>query len=318
MRAPLRTLAASALAVGALAAPAQAEPSGSQYLLGDDAEVSYPDIAFDTSGRALTVWQEQDRSTGGKVVRGREVTAAGPSSGPDTLAGPAPTTVPAVAHGLRGHVLVWSEHGSIRSKLADARTARTVAEAAEGESLSDPAITHNPANGEFLVAWTRSRGESVSHVMTRRLSAEGVPQGDQYRAADLSGRNEEPDVTATSGGYLVVWQRVVGNLGNDGLEIHGQRITTANRETGGDDFKISSHRNLAGRTLNRYPAVAWNPSRREALVVFSDGYEAFAQRLSASASRIGSNARLSKMGPDGDRRYTVGRVDVAFSARAGG
>jgi hypothetical protein len=183
-----------------------------------------------------------------------------------------------------------------------------VAVAGEGQDVSRPAIAHNPANGEYLVAWTHADA-SGSRVATRRLSPVGIPAGYTRRV----GAGEEPDVTATNSGYLVVWHTEGGGRS----DIYGQRVTATNLETGANDFRISSHRNLRGETANSFPAVAWNPSRREALVVFSDRFEVFAQRLSSSGSRVGSNRRLSSMGPDGDERFGVGRPDVAYNPRAG-
>jgi hypothetical protein len=292
-----RPLLAAALAAGVLASPAYAEPVGPATGISDDADGFAPRAAYDSSGRPLVVWQGHVR--GEPLARGRFL--SGPFLGTFVFANPRAYTPDVAYNASRNEfVLVWATRDRVQVAVIRHDGTTSPQEVGAGDGSSRPAISHNPANGEYLVAWATG-----SRVVTRRLSPLGDPAGNSRRVGD----GGEPDVVAgPSGGYLVVWHK----RSSDAWDVFGQRITATNRETGANDFRISAHHNLLGETANHVPAVAWNPSRREALVVFSDRFEVFAQRLSSSGSRVGSNRPLSSMGPEGDARFTADRPDVAF------
>src|SRR5262249_14586826 len=69
-----------------------------------------------------------------------------------------------------------------------------------------------------------------------------------------------------------------------------------------------------------YPAVAYNPTNNEYLVVWhgdtvtDNEYEIFGQRLdAATGALLGGEVRLSDMGPDGDTRYSALGTAVAYN-----
>jgi hypothetical protein len=311
MRVHLRFLATSGVLATALLSPAAAtaEPVGSPFTLAES-RVVFPHVAGG-AGRYIATWR--GGSTTARLV------------GPGTLMSE-PFGVPgsggegdvAFSASQRHWVVVTTDGTNVRATVVrgDGSTGATslVWTAAAGEQLETPRVAHQPSTGQFLTAWVRVR-PTGSHVMTRRLDANAVPIGDQYRAADLSLLNQAPDVApGPSGGWIVVWHRRDADYRR--YDVYAQRLTSDNAETGTDDLKVSSHTNLTGQIQNREPAVTWNPGLREWLVVFSDAHEVFGQRLSSSGSRRGGNFRLSSMGPDGDRRFHVSSPDVSYSATA--
>ena len=147
--------------------------------------------------------------------------------------------------------------------------------------------------------------------------AAGQPAGGTIGVSDstlVSSYGDSTDVVkGPSGGFLVLWTIVRDDETED---VVGQRISSSGAEIGTDDFRVSFHTNLVGRAENSQPAAAWNSARSEWMVVYTDRYEIFGQRLSSSGSRIRGPIRLSQVGPDGDTRYVAWGADVAYSTRA--
>jgi hypothetical protein len=180
----------------------------------------------------------------------------------------------------------------------------------EGSRGVDVAVAFDRSAQVYFVVWS-----DAGAIRGRRVSAEGRLLGTTSRVSDRSASgNHSPDVVHKPGiGWLVVWQ----SSRSDGTsDVVGQAVTATGSDTGSDDFRISYHENLGGRAENKAPSVAYNPARREALVVWSDRYEIFAQRLSSSNGRLGAGARLSTMGPDGDPAYRARGASVAYHPRA--
>jgi hypothetical protein len=184
----------------------------------------------------------------------------------------------------------------------------------------EPSVAYHPSRNEYLAVWQRHSGARTD-IVARRLSASGAPVGARERR--LSQRyadNFDPDVTAArSGGYLAVWTSVrVPSEDDSQLDVMGRLATGSGAPSGPRDFRVSFHTNLQGWVHNQEASVAWNARRGEAYVVFSDGFEIFGQRLASGATRIGSNARLSSMGPEGDPLAVAQFPRVAYSAGADG
>lgn len=173
-----------------------------------------------------------------------------------------------------------------------------------------PEVAYNPDRDEYVVVWAEDSEHAADHaqqVLLQRLDHSGMtllPE-DLRLSADLtaeqaaeegfgcsSGGHPQVAYNHASGGYLVVWsptfcrgpeQQVVAHLldaeaGEVGDDLHPAGIDSA----------------FAGR--NSQPAVASNGS--EYLVVWTNQYEIYGQRLSGSGTEVGtSDFRLSDTEP---------------------
>ncbi len=186
---------------------------------------------------------------------------------------------------------------------------------------AQPAVVHNAADNEYLVVWQGSddtepliAGEL--EIFGQRLSGGGLEIGpNDFRISDL-GPDAAPGYDATEPAlaynsadheYLVIWS------GNDELpgqsstarEIFGQRIVGGTGvEIGTNDFCISE--TAAGDDPSgqaRHPAVAYNPTANEYLVLWDgdaplplepDGVSRIhGRRLQAATGRpVDANDRL--------------------------
>jgi roadblock/LC7 domain-containing protein len=183
-------------------------------------------------------------------------------------------------------------------------------------SGSNPAVAWNATANEYLVVWS---GDDVAilefEIFGQYLNgATGKEVGNDFQISDM-GTNLITDRAAftpavawnaTANEYLVVWSGDddTGVLDDNGFEIFGQRLNGAGGEVGDNDFQISDMGPDMGPDLNAdlaafTPAVAWNASANEYLVVWSgddkvlDGFEIFGQLFSATTQAGGG-------GGDGD------------------
>ena len=103
-------------------------------------------------------------------------------------------------------------------------------------------------------------------------AAEACPTGGDQRicGSGAVSRDTSPAVAwnATANQYLVVWQDD-RNLGSTGTDIYGRLVSASGVPRAGD-FRISG----SGATGNETtPAVVWNGTRNEYLVVWADDRE---------------------------------------------
>jgi hypothetical protein len=154
----------------------------------------------------------------------------------------------------------------------------------------------NAAAGAYLVVWEDYRDEATrtSEIYGRRVGPDGTPLAEDFRINDHStaGRDEDPAVTATSTGWLVVWSRQQEGL--QLLDIYAQRVSAAGGLVEGP-FRVSGPAGLESETA---PAVAWNGS--ESLVVWVDyrqyqtrGGDIYGRRVADDGTRPGADFRIS-------------------------
>ncbi len=134
----------------------------------------------------------------------------------------------------------------------------------------------------------------------------------------------------TAGEYLVVWAGEPASSTSGETEIYGQRIRASDGALSGSAFRISDMGSDGdGRLHARQPAVAWNSSANEYLVVWSgdddtsplvdDEFEIFGQRLTGGGAPVGANDfRISDMGPDGDVKFAAFDPQVVYNPVANG
>jgi len=133
----------------------------------------------------------------------------------------------------------------------------------------------------------------------------------------------------SSGEYLVVWS---GDDNTDGLvdeefEIYGQRVGSDGSLVGSPIRVSATGPNFDPAFDAISPAVAFDPSSGEYLVVWSaddntgglvEGeFEIYGQRVGSDGSLVGSRIRVSVMGPDGDPLFDARDPAVAFDPLSG-
>lgn len=161
----------------------------------------------------------------------------------------------------------------------------------------NPALAWNRTDRQYLVVWTDEReAERGGDIYGRRVSSSETVIGLDFRisgdGAVAHDRNPAVAWNETADEYLVVWQDE-RDLATRGADIYGRRISAAGVPIGAD-FRISA---ASGQEL--YPAVAWNRTENQYLVVWQDGRRAatrgddiYGQRVSAGGGLQGSNFRV--------------------------
>jgi hypothetical protein len=206
-----------------------------------------------------------------------------------------------------------------------------------------PAVAYNSANNEDLVVWhgdddTGALANEEYEIFGQRVSATGVEIGtNDFRLSDMGPDGDwlydarSPAVAYNSADeeYLVVWygDDDTGGMVNEEREIFGQRVDAATgAEIGANDFRLSDMGPDGDAYYAAwYPAVAYNGAANEYLVVWrgdddtaalvDEEYEIFGQRVSAATgAEIGTDLRLSDMGPDGDASYDASDPAVAYNS----
>ncbi|VAW42140.1 hypothetical protein MNBD_GAMMA01-710 [hydrothermal vent metagenome] len=196
----------------------------------------------------------------------------------------------------------------------------------------DPVVAYNSTNNNYLVVWRGEDGNLINaagefEIYAQQISSTGNEIGtNDFRISDMGPNGDNlfdaysPDIAynATSNEFLVVWYADDNNAGHVSgeFEIYGQRINAATgAEVGTNDFQISETGvpGFATRAA-RYPAVSWNSSRNEYLIVWSadpatgayigNEFEIFGQVLSAAGAAIGpDDFVISNMGPIGNNNF---------------
>lgn len=197
--------------------------------------------------------------------------------------------------------LVVSAHGGMNGVLigADGAIGAPFALAPEGTFNQFPGVAYSPdlngGAGGFLVTWHQSLAAGGAVVHARFVSTSGVP-GPELGApgctacqvsVDGSWWEAAADIaySTTSKEFLVVWQ---------GAGIRGQRIAL-------DGTLVGTNFGITPASYHRDPAVVYNPTNNEFMVVFggADATSAFAgfQRVAAgSGALVGPETILNRAG----------------------
>jgi len=197
----------------------------------------------------------------------------------------------------------------------------------------NPAVAYNSTNNEFLVVW-RGDDNTTPPLVDNEYEIFGKRVGtpEEIRISHMGGDAlfdaSRPAVAYNSQAneYLVVWS---GDEETDWLvdgefEIFGQRVNAATGELIFSDFRISD---MDGRNADYdayTPAVAYNSTDNQYLVVWSgddtigslvdEEFEIWGQRLQYTGAEAGDNFRISDMGPDGNANYGAYNPAVAYNS----
>jgi uncharacterized repeat protein (TIGR01451 family) len=121
--------------------------------------------------------------------------------------------------------------------------------------------------------------------------------------------------------YLVVWAGDdTSPAGNNDFEIFGQLINAATGAEVGSDFLISNVGNGNATRDGLTPAVAYNATSNQYMVVWSgdetnNQFEIYGRLVSAVGAPAGASAlRLSDMGPDNDDNFDAHTPSVACNS----
>jgi hypothetical protein len=189
----------------------------------------------------------------------------------------------------------------------------------------DPAVAYDSVNNQFLVVWQGDFSDGEKEIYGQRINAETTAFiGGNFRISDVGAdlddttdaNNPEVAYNPNSQQFLVVWSADETNNQN---EIYGQRIAADGTAKGTNDFRISNVTTVNASYDAVNPAVTYNSKDNEYLVVWrSDAgvvgeEEIYGQRISAAGAELGSDFRISNMGPDNNASYGAADPDVAFN-----
>jgi hypothetical protein len=206
---------------------------------------------------------------------------------------------------------------------------------------SRPASAYNAADNQYLVVWygdTNTGGlvDDEFEIWGQRIdAASGLPIGTNVRISQMgpdgnatyAATNPAIAYNAADNQYLIVWtgDTNTGELIDNEFEIWGQRLSATGVELGGD-FRISQIESDGNAAYSAFdPAIAYNAIDNQYLVVWHGGpsdpiaprfneLEIWGQRISNNGSEIGSDFRISQMGPDGNADYDALDPAIAYNA----
>ena len=264
----------------------------------------------------LVVWEdERDEPTRGSDIYGRRVDADGSPLGEDFTISAALTDEedPAIVSTGAGYLVVWVDSRALHPRRTDIYGQRL---SATGEPIGNPirvcgagalGFEQAPAvawNGsEALVVWEDGRNEANRNydIHGRRVSADGVPQGADFRISGTNAlANESNPAVAWNGtGYLVVWEDPRLEAAR-GVDVRGRRVSAAGAPEG-RDFRISG---TSANADDVAPAVASDGTVY--LVVWEDRRmlpdrqtDIYGRIVSAVGKPVGANFRVCGPGATG-------------------
>lgn len=218
----------------AVPALGQLRPVGTEFRINGDTQwkLHNPVAAFNTSGAALVVWENE-------------------------------------ASGLLGRY--YGSNGALTGEFVLVANQRLATIPGQGVEVvrKDPAVAFLP-NGDFLLAWTEERSNVSVHffyeqrsvtsrdVFLQKFNAAGAPLGGPVRVNSTAGYHTLPKILVRNGGdAVVVWQTVKASSAGC---VNGRFV----RSTGalaGAEFKIAG-----GKAAN--PAIAGKPNGNSFLVTW--------------------------------------------------
>ncbi|MBU1879266.1 MAG: hypothetical protein KJ734_09985, partial [Chloroflexi bacterium] len=235
-----------------------------------------------------------------------------------------------------GEYEIWGKRLTAMAEWVDADEFRISDMGPGGDVNYDaqyPDVAYNSTNNEYMVVWegddqAYDRADNELEIWGQRLNASGGAMGANDFRISTMGPNTDPDYDANdpaiaynsaNNEYLVVWSG--DDVVNGQFDVFGQRLQYNGVQLGLDDFYVSNPGvgpNGNYDALN--PAVAYDRANNEYLVVWADDelgvgeFEIWGQRVdAATGNSVGTDTRLSDMGPDGDANRDAQTPAAAYS-----
>lgn len=160
-----------------------------------------------------------------------------------------------------------------------------------------PSVAWNATASQYLVVWEDGRSQATrgTDIYGRRIDPAGVPVGVDFRISSGTSAEADPVVVwnATTNQFLVVWEDG-RNQATRGTDVFGRRVSTGGVPVG-VDFRIGS-----GLADESSPAVAWNATTHQFLVVWEDsraiatrGLDVYGRRVNTRGALMGTDFRIS-------------------------
>lgn len=255
-------------------------------------------MAFNaTAGEFFLVWQEYRGNKAWDVV-GRRVGPTGVVAGGEIVVSESgqPQELPAVAYdqASNAYLVVWQEQQAnagcdIKGRRVAATGAGIGADfvvSATANQQEQPALAFSAATADYLVVWSEHRGATGWDIVGKRVRADGTLNGADVVISAATYSQEAPALAlnAADGQYLVAWQEY--RTGATDYEITARRVSTAGAVVN-PEFVVAATANA-----QELPAVAFNPTSREYLIVWQEaragtGLDVLARRVDAAGSLIG-------------------------------
>lgn len=234
------------------------------------------------------------------------------------------------------YLVVWLDRSTtprtVNALLLDASAAplgSVFTISSTSDSPQDPAVAYNSGDHEYLVVWAIAGLPST--IYAQRVDPSGGLQGTAINVSNpaATGTSRHPSVTynSTNAEYMVAWSGDSATTTGE-YEIYAQRLTGPLASLSGLPIRVSRMGTDGDNAYAAFwPHVTYNSRHNEYLVAWmgdsssgglvDEEYEIYIQRLYgdlAQGDEIGSDVRLSQMGPDGSLLYTAYRPRVAYSA----
>lgn len=179
----------------------------------DSGDADLPQVAMDSGGNAIAVWQQSDGATN-HIWANRYVAGTGWGTAERIDSDPAGAYIPKVAMNPGGSAIaVWKQPSSIWANHYEPGTGWGTAELIESDSnIADlPQVAMDSA-GNAIAVWQQA-ANGIKSIYANRYAAGTGWEGAELLEASNSGAALNPHVAMnTSGDAIAVWEQSAGGL----------------------------------------------------------------------------------------------------------
>ena len=280
-------------------------PNGGEFVVNSIAEHDQilPDLAMDTAGNVVFVWQAEGQQGSGSDVYARRMTAAGGLLGADELVNTTttrPQRLPSVAMDAAGNYLVsWqSQHQDgyswgIYRQGFDTTGARVGEEVIVNHRVEGPQTAPTVASntdGDGIVAWLGNSATHQPSIFAHRFDLPATEVEGEILLTSYVGLEDSAPAAAMNAQResIVVWESYADvEDGSSGLGVFGQLLDAQGAPIGGR-FLVNENIVLGNQGA---PAVARAPSGEFVVAwqteVADGSYDIYARRYSADGAPNG-------------------------------